>query len=242
MTFLAGDVTAVPWPALDAAFIDPSRREARAAARNPEAYAPPLSWCLGLRQGVPRVAVKVSPALDYDAALGDVPAEVELVSLAGECKEAVLWLGGFVTCTRRATVLPVGATLTDVGLASDALGEVGAWLCEPDPAVIRAHLVQRLAGELGLRRFDAEIAYLTGDAEPHSPFLTAYRVREVLPWNLKRLNVVLAAHGIGRVTIKKRGFPLTPDELRPKLKLTGPHHATLICTRLWDGHVVVICD
>lgn len=238
--FLEADVTAVDLPPLDAVFIDPSRREARAAARHPEAYAPPLSWCLGLP--VPRVAVKVSPALDFDAALGDLPAEVELVSLAGECKEAVLWLGGFITCASRATVLPADATLTDEGAASDAIGDVGAWLYEPDPAVIRAHLVQRLAGEAGLRRIDAEIAYLTGDAEVATPFAAAYRVREVLPWSLKRLNAALAARGVGRVMIKKRGFPLTPDELRLKLKLAGPHAATLICTRLWDGHVVVICD
>lgn len=225
----------------EAIFIDPSRRESRAAARKPENYSPPISWCLRLLDVAPRVAIKVSPALDFERALGETAAEIELVSLNGEAKEGVLWLGDFRTCARRATVLPADATLTDEGPSADAIGEVGGWLYEPDPAVIRAHLVQRLAGECGLRRIDAEIAYLTGDAEVASPFLAAYRVRDVLPWSLKRLNAYLAEQHIGHAVIKKRGFPLTPDELRPKLKLTGPARATLVCTRAQGKPVVIVC-
>lgn len=226
----------------EAIFIDPSRREARKAARRPEDYAPPLSWCLQLTTVAPRVAIKVSPALDYTTALAGHAAEVELVSAQGECKEAVLWLGEFRTCAMRATVLPQGQSLTDVGPSSAALGEVGAWLFEPDPAVIRAHLVQRLAGEYHLWRIDPEIAYLSGDAAVDSPFLTAYRVRQVVPWNLKRLNALLREQEIGHVIIKKRGFPLTPEELRPKLKLSGSNRATLICTRAQGKPVIILAE
>ncbi len=226
----------------DAIFIDPSRRETgRRTSLLPEEYSPPLSWCLELIRLAPRVAVKVSPALDYDLVFARVPAEVEIVSLAGECKEAVLWLGEFRTCAARATVLPEGDTLTDLGPTTAEIGEIGAWLYEPDGAVVRAHLVQRLAGELGLRRIDDDIAYLTGETEIVSPLLRGFRVQEVVPWGLKRLNAALAARGVGQATIKKRGFPLTPDELRPKLKLTGTAHATLICTRARGKAVVIIC-
>ncbi|HEX2951363.1 MAG TPA: class I SAM-dependent methyltransferase [Armatimonadota bacterium] len=226
----------------DAIFIDPSRREARAAAKRPESYAPPLSWCLGLVQIAPRVGIKVSPALDYEEALAATSAEVEIVSLHGECKEAMLWLGHFRTCTRRATVLPAGVSLTDDGPTSDALGDVGDWLYEPDGAIIRAHLVQRLAGELSLHRIDPEIAYLSGDREIASPFVNGYRVTSVIPWNLKRLNVVLKERGIKHITIKKRGFPLTPEELRPKLKLSGSGHATLICTKIHGKPAVILTE
>lgn len=219
-------------------FIDPSRREERAAARRPEAYAPPLSWCLGLTRHCPRVAIKVSPALEFEG----IDAEVEVISLGGECKEAVLWLGGFRAVARRATVLPAGAELTEDGPSSDALGEIGAYLYEPDPAVIRAGLLRRLAGELGLRRIDAEIAYLSGDAAVASPFAAGFRVREVIPWGLKRVNAALAARGIGRVEIKKRGFPLTPEELRPKLKLAGTTAAVLLCTHAQDKPVVILAE
>ncbi|HOF88975.1 MAG TPA: SAM-dependent methyltransferase [Armatimonadota bacterium] len=248
-TFIHADVTAfipdglalMPFCGLLAdggMFIDPSRRAARAAARRPEAYAPPLSWCLALTRYCPRVAITVSPALDF----AEIDAEVEVISLHGECKEAVLWLGDFHAVARRATVLPAGAALTDVGPSSDALGEIGAYLYEPDAAVIRAGLLRRLAGELGLRRIDPDIAYLTGEAPVTSPFVTGFQVREIIPWSLKRLNAGLAARRIGRVEIKKRGFPLTPEALRPKLKLTGAAAATLICTRARGTAVVLIAD
>ncbi|MHB9026994.1 MAG: THUMP-like domain-containing protein [Armatimonadota bacterium] len=228
-----------------AVFIDPSRREARAAARRPEAYSPPISWCLSLLQLAPRVAIKTSPALDFEHALTGTAAEVEVISLHGECKEAMLWLGDFRTCARRATLLPSGVSLTEEGPSSDALGDIGAWIYEPDPAIIRAGLLRRLAGELGLRRIDAEIAYLSGDSEIASPFVTGYQVQEVIPWGLKRMNEALAARKISRVTIKKRGFPLTPDELQKKLKLTGKGKgvdATLICTRAQGKPVVIIAE
>ncbi|HEY3376556.1 MAG TPA: methyltransferase domain-containing protein [Armatimonadota bacterium] len=245
LDFVQADVTAWTTHALpllgrpEAIFIDPSRREARAAAKRPEAYSPPLSWCLGLTPVAPRVAIKVSPALDYEEVLAGMKAEVEIISLAGECKEAVYWLGAFHTCARRATRLPGGETLTEEGAHSDALGPVGAWLYEPDSAAIRAHLVQRLAGEYALWRIEPTIAYLSGNTEVTSPWLTGYRVLETVPWSLKRLNAALAARSVGTVVIKKRGFPLTPEELRPKLKLKGTNRATLICTQA-QGHAVVI--
>jgi len=245
ITFTRADVTEFVQTApfligpIEAIFIDPSRRgNGGRVSRRPEDYSPPLSWCLKLARVAPRVGIKVSPALDYAVA---PKAEVEIISLNGECKEAVLWLGPFRTCSRRATLLPGGDTLTEDGASSDAISEVDAWLYEPDPAVIRAHLVQRIAGELNLRRIDEEIAYLTGD-EVHSPFVTGYRVLDVIPWSLKRLNAALSAQGIGQVTIKKRGFPLTPEELRPKLKLGGTTRATLICTRAQGKAVVVVAE
>jgi SAM-dependent methyltransferase len=238
--FIAGDPLRAGHP--EAIFIDPSRREALAAAKRPESYSPPLSWCLRLARVAPRVAIKVAPALDYTAALAGVHAEVEIISLRGECKEALLWLGAFRTCALRATLLPGEETLTDDGPTSAAIGAIGGWLYEPDAAVIRAHLVQRLAGEFALRRIDPEIAYLSGEQEVTSPFLIGYRVLQIIPWSLKRLNSALRERGIGQVTIKKRGFPLTPEALRPKLKLVGTAHATLICTHAQGQAVVVMAE
>lgn len=241
--FMQADVTefmpsATLFGPIEAIFIDPSRRNAgHRMSRRPEDYSPPLSWCLALAKAVPCVGIKVSPAITYEALPDDM--EVEIISQNGECKEAMLWLGAFRTCARRATVLPAGVTLTEIGPHSEQIGEIGQWVYEPDSAIIRAHLIQRLAGELHLWRIDEEIAYLTGDEEIASPFVTGYRVLEVLPWGLKRLNAALAERKIGQVIIKKRGFPLTPEELRPKLKLKGSGRATLICTRA-EGKAVVV--
>ena len=38
--------------------------------------------------------------------------------------------------------------------------------------------------------------------------------------------------GIGRLTIKKRGIAITPEELRKRLDLKGDNEATLVLTRV----------
>lgn len=64
----------------------------------------------------------------------------------------------------------------------------------------------------------------------------------VIPGDLQRLKAAFSERGIGQVTINKRGLPLTPEELRPKLKLAGIGKATLICTRVLGKPVVVIAE
>jgi hypothetical protein len=112
---------------------------------------------------------------------------------------------------------------------------------EPDPAVIRAGLVGDLANDVGLCQIDPSIAYLTGPPVS-SPFVRgAYRVEEVLPFNLKSLRAKLRALDVGVVDIKKRGTAVEPTELRKRLKLTGDDRRTIILTRSRGRQVAIIC-
>ena len=79
---------------------------------DPRAYAPALPLVLSWRDRVRSLGVKVAPGVDHDALPDDV--EVELVSLRGEVKEAVLWAGALRTGRRRSAVLlPAGDVLRD---------------------------------------------------------------------------------------------------------------------------------
>src|SRR4029078_9186248 len=78
-----------------------------------------------------------------------------------------------------------------------------SYLYEPDPAVIRAHVIAQLAGQLGAAQIDREIAYLNFDHAIDTPFARCWKVIEWLPWNLKRLRVQLRALDAGAVTVKK---------------------------------------
>ena len=75
---------------VDAVFADPSRRGESRRVFNPSDYQPPLGSLYHL-YGSRNLALKVAPGIDY-AALG-WPAEVEIVSVSGDVKEAVLWTG-----------------------------------------------------------------------------------------------------------------------------------------------------
>ena len=55
---------------------------------------------------------------------------------------------------------------------------------------------------------------------------------ERLPYREKQLRAALHERGIGRLTIKKRGVQVVPDELRKRLALKGDEEATLVLTRI----------
>ena len=66
--------------------------------------------------------------------------------------------------------------------------------------------------------FDAQIAYLVA-AELTPARWPPFRLLEVEPFSLNRLNARLAARQIGSVELKKRGAPFAPEDLRRRIKL-----------------------
>ncbi|MBK9123932.1 MAG: hypothetical protein IPM16_12575 [Chloroflexi bacterium] len=102
--------------------------------------------------------------------------------------------------------------------------EPQAWLIEPDPAIIRAGLVQPLGEALGAALLDPEIAYLTSAARPDSPWARAWQIVDWMPFNLKALKQYVRTHNIGRITVKKRGHAMTPEALlaAPQAGLSAP--------------------
>jgi hypothetical protein len=57
-------------------------------------------------------------------------------------------------------------------------------------------------------------------------------VLEELPYREKALRQALRARDVGRLTIKKRGVAVVPEQLRRALSLSGPNEATIVMTRV----------
>ncbi|HEX5567211.1 MAG TPA: class I SAM-dependent methyltransferase [Streptomyces sp.] len=229
------DVTEVGTGGCDAVFADPARRGGRGRIFDPEAYSPPLSWAVSTAREAPCAALKVAPGIPHEA----LPrAAVEWISDRGEVKEAVLWFG--VPPGVCATLLPGPHRLTAAGLPDPPVGPVGRYLYEPDGAVIRAHLVAEVAERVGGRLIDPTIAYVTGDELLPTPYAHAYEVTDVLPFNLKKLKALLRERGVGTLTVKKRGSAVDPEELRRRLKPSGPHAATVFLTRVAGAPAVLL--
>ena len=233
------DVTALPLPRSADVFVDPARRAGGRRVFDPRAYAPPLPLVLAWRERVRSLAVKVAPGVDHDALPDDV--EVELVSLRGEVKEAVLWTGAARSGARRsATLLPGGEVLRDDPAPLPSVRPPGRWLLEPDGAVVRAHLVAQVAAQVDGWLLDATIAYIGADAPVATPFGRWYEVVEVLPFGLKALRQRLRAHDAGPLVVKKRGTAVEPDVLRKQLKLTGTREVTVVLTRAAGAQVALV--
>ncbi len=225
-----------------AAFFDPARRAEGRRRFHVESYAPPLSTLRHWQPFLPHLAVKLSPAV----ALSEVvpyQGEVEFISFKGDLKEAVLWLGDLRSCSRRATLLPAGVSLTDGNQVLQEylpLSPPAAYLYEPDPAVLRAGLVQNLARMINAAQMDDEIAYLTAEHAFQTPFARLWKIESWFPFQLKRLRTYLRQQRVGKVTIKKRGSPLQPEALRQSLRLRGDQERVLFLTHLRGEPIVVI--
>jgi hypothetical protein len=244
---LAGFLPIGPNPGLGL-FFDPARRADGRRVFSVRSYRPPLKVIQGWLPRFPALGVKLSPGVKRTE-LSGYPAELEFISVQGQLKEAVLWFGPLATCQRRATLLPGPQTLVGEGPLGDfdhwprgelPLAEPGAYLYEPDPAVIRAGLVGALGRLIGAAQLDPEIAYLTADQPQDTPFARRWPVESWMPFNLKRLRAHLRAQGIGRVVVKKRGSPLQPEELIRRLRLNGEAECVIFLTQMKGRPIVVI--
>ncbi|WP_409328776.1 THUMP-like domain-containing protein [Trujillonella humicola] len=225
-----------------AAVLDPARRAGGRRQLDPDRWSPPWTTVVSLLDRVPVTVVKVAPGLDHDRVPPGV--ETEWVSVRGSIVEALLWGRGVSEVRRRATVVRDGVAHeltadTDPGPAPT--GPVRGWLHEPDPAVIRSGLVSLAAAGLGATLVDPTIAYLTSDAAADSPWVTSYRIDEVLPFNLRKLKALLRARGVGRVTVKKRGSAIEPEQLARQLRGPGEGSAVVVVTRVAGRPTALVC-
>ncbi len=243
--FIEADLTQMALPNIEAIFFDPARRISGKRLFKLADYSPPISLVESWRKQVKLIGVKVAPGIrDAEvAALGNV--EVEFISVEGELKEAVLWFGEGIHPGRRATLLTQASRTTRdaSSVPKPPISEPLAYLYEPDPAIIRAHLVQGLAHEIGAAQLDAEIAYLTSvQLNPPTPLARCWRVLEWLPFQLKHLRSRLRALDAGPVTVKKRGSPLDTDVLARQLSGAGSRELVVVLTQSSGKPVALICE
>ncbi|HLA43178.1 MAG TPA: class I SAM-dependent methyltransferase [Aggregatilineales bacterium] len=243
-SFIQADLThPLPIRDIPAAFFDPARRSDHKRIFSVQDYIPPLD---SVQQwGFRAMLTKLSPGVDINE-LRYLQSGTEFVSESGDLKEALLHSGDLAFTGFRATRLPEGETLHSQGFEPPPVSDqLRRYLYEPDPAVIRSGLFSEMLKHIGLQayRLDETIAYLTGDQWLENPWIRGWRIDDWMPFNLKKLRAALRHYSVGSVTVKKRGSPITPEELQKKLALKkgdGEGHAVVILTRLQGQPVALI--
>lgn len=247
VTVAHGTAESADLTGIDAVWMDPARRTSgHSETRRVSAddYSPSLDWAFDVASRVP-TGIKLGPGHDREALPAD--AEAQWVSADGSVVELVLWSGKLAReGVRRAALVIRGDQSHELTAGADAedapVRELGAYLHEPDGAVIRARLIGDVARSLDAGMLDEQIAYLTSDAALTSPFVQSFRVRESMPANVKTINAALRVNGIGTLEIKKRGMDVDPAVFRRKLTLRGDASATLILTRVGDQRRAILAD
>ena len=239
------------------AWLDPARRtpgvaDARGRTRRVfslDAISPSWSTVQSIARSLPATGAKLSPSFPH----GAVPAgaEAQWTSLAGEVLECAIWWGPLVNSAGRSALVigsqgrswtvregdadPAGG----VAPVASSPGQVGAWLYEPDRAVIRAGLTGALTSVVDGLELDSGVGYVTSDRCVDVGYARRFAVTESMPLNVKALRAWLRDRDVGRVTIKKRGVVLDADALRRQLRLSGAVDMTLVLTRI-AGHQVCL--
>ena len=224
----------------DMIFYDPARRDERGRRiYHVEHYIPPLSLMRQWR--AEHIATKLSPGVDLGQ-LGDYSGQLEFISVKGELKEAVLGLGEGQSVI--ATLLTAAGGYhwwREFEPDNVPVSEPQGWLVEPDPSLIRAGLVKDVAQEFNGSLLDETIAYFTTFEKPDSPWVRSWQILDWMPFNLKKLRAYLRARNTGVVTVKKRGSPLTPEELISRLRLKGDESCTLVLSKHDGKPIVIVC-
>ncbi len=231
----------------DAAMLDPARRSSRSrkATWNENDLSPGWSEVEKLVNRYKRTILKLPPGAQIPEFLEE--AECEYLGLRDQCLELCVWTGDLGARGKvRATELPGGATLVaDRESIADSFGEPGEpgeYLYEPVKAVVRSHLFGVLAEKCGLWRIDATLAYLSGNQPIRHPLLKGYRLIKSFGANWKEIQLYLRKADIGRLEIKKRGWNITPEEVRSKLRLSGEAEGTLIFARVLGQKIVFFAE
>ncbi|HTN76326.1 MAG TPA: hypothetical protein VL096_13805 [Pirellulaceae bacterium] len=215
--------------------VDPDRRAHGSRVTTLENLEPDVDSLLRWQAENPNGAIKLAPATELPSSWTD-HAEREWISSRSECRQQMLWLMPRHAGLRTATVVAgQGGSRTVIENPAAELAfasGVGRYLFEPDAAVLAAKLAGTLATEHQLTALADEGGYLTGDAPISDLALTAFAVREVIPFDLRKIKALLRERTIGRLEIKKRGVNETPESLRKLLDPRGPHAATLIIARV----------
>lgn len=222
--------------------IDPDRRaQAGGRAVRVEDYVPGLDFLQRLARDGRGGAIKLSPASNFGGKFRDV--EIELVSLDGECKEATVWFGELRgQQSWRATVLPSGETVAAEPLEFAAdLSTPLQYVFDPDPAVVRAGLVDAVAARLGLDRLDPAEEYLTGAEPTRSGFVQSFEVLAELPNNASEIRKFFRGAEFGQVEIKCRHIPIEAESIRRRLPLSGHQSGVLIFARVAGKARALVC-
>lgn len=190
----------------DWVYADPDRRAAdgRRLLRIEECSPDVLALRPRIRAAAARLCLKNSPLFDVDEALRLFSdARVEVVSLADECKEVIVYDDGSGPLV----------TATALGRGSFA-AERYRWLIVPDVALQKARLARlHLAGRADMW---SENGFAFAAEEPHGVIGRVLSIERIEPYDPRRLKRELKGRG---AEVLKRDFPLPAEELMRRLGL-----------------------
>ncbi len=122
------------------------------------------------------------------------------------------------------------------------LGEIGKYIAEPAPVLIRSRLFSdaALAHDPSAHLISEGIAYVSSDKPLPAPAFTSYEILAHAEIATGAVRSMLKAHDIGKITLKLRGVKLDPDAETKRLKPKGKNSAILFYTRAYGEKIAIL--
>lgn len=122
------------------------------------------------------------------------------------------------------------------------LGEIGKYIAEPAPVLIRSRLFSdaALAHDPDAHLISEGIAYVSSDKPLPAPGFSCYEVLAYTEIATGAVRSMLKEHDIGKITLKLRGVKLDPDAETKRLKPKGKSSAILFYTRARGEKVAIL--
>ena len=232
-------------PSCDVIYLDPARRDQNGGKvfRLEDCEPNVVELLPTLTAKSKQLMVKLSPMLDITQALRSLPMsfDVHIVAVKNEVKEVLL-----VQTTLEPTIHAVNLSPTtqqtfsftqeeekQTPLISYSSLTTPPYLYEPNAAIIKAGAFKLVAQRYGLYKMAPNThLYLSDQLIEDFPG----RVWQILEINPKDMKQIPGAN------ILTRNYPLTPEQLRKKLKIKDSDTHTIIGARLGDKPTLFLCN
>jgi SAM-dependent methyltransferase len=222
--------------------IDPARRKLESEnQRQFENLTPTLQEVLEIAKSYKGGMVKLPPGYPID----DVPFDAEIIYLGSrqDCRECLILLGELVQNPGkiRTVILTKNDTFEFISTSKRPdfekeqnleEGTLKNYLAEPCPLFVRSRIFTQFAREWNATILSKGIAYLSCDEPIHHIGFSSFEILDSVPLGTSAVKNMLKKHGIGKLTLKKRGVEIIPEEEIKRLKPKGKNEGVLFYTRI----------
>lgn len=229
-------------------FLDPARRDSHGNRTYAIGDCTPdvLSFIDELAEKSEAVMIKLSPMLDWHATVEDINRavsghdavrEVHIISTANECKELLIIVSK--KCNSPISIHCVNDEQIFTYVESEpysrlphASPSAGNWLFVPNSSIMKAGCFIQLGQEFNLSQLSSNSHLFVSEHEVDGFPGKCYEIIAVSSMNKKELRTAL--QGIEQANIATRNFPLSPDQLRKRLKLRDGGDVYIFATTTED--------
>lgn len=249
---LQGDVRNIlethPLEKADYFSIDPARRkEVGENQRNFNHLTPSLEEVLTLAKNYKGGMIKLPPGYPTE----EIPKEAEIIYLGSkqDCRECLVLLGELAKNPgkTRAVLLQKDKVLEYVSEISQeeanfflSEGPVKKYLTEPCPLFVRSKLFNQFAKQWNGTVLSQGIAYISTDSPIQMEGFSCFEILDYVPLGTAAVKNMLKKFNVGKITLKKRGVEIIPEEEIKRLKVKGKNEGVLIYTRLAGEKIALL--